>query len=417
MKRSAVREFLKVTAQPEMISFAGGLPAPELFPLEQIREATGAVLHRDGARALQYGETEGLAGLRDWIAQRFSRPDRPLSRSNILIVSGAQQGLDLIGRVFLEPGDAALIENPTYLALLSAWRPNGVEFIALPGDADGIRPDKLARSRLLDSLRSGPSPALKPKLLYTIPNFQNPTGICLARDRRRPLVEWARHHDVGIVEDDAYSELRYEDETLPSLAELDAAMTNPDGRGQASGPEKDKGGNVLTVGTFSKVLAPGLRVGWIIGPLAVVEKLVQAKQAMDLHTGSLSQHIILELLQRGELERQIPRLRASYRERRDRMLAALDRYLTPDRGVSWTRPAGGMFLMVTLPAGQSATALLPAALQQNVAFVPGAEFHLDGNGDRTLRLNFSNPSVERIEEGIRRLAGLINEGLTSVRAR
>lgn len=345
MRRSAIRELLRCTRQPEMISFAGGLPAPEMFPLEEIHAAAS----RLPASALQYGETEGVVELRDWVAERFKRP-----RENVLIVSGAQQGLDLLGRVLFNEGDPVEVENPTYLALLAAWRPLGVRFVRQNG-----------------------------KIAYTVPNYQNPQGTTLDLAQRRALVE----RGIGIVEDDPYRELRFEGEPLPTLLEL------------------DRGENVIHVSTFSKVLAPGLRVGWVIGPEAVIEKLVQAKQAVDLQTSTFNQMLILDLLRSGVWERQIPRLRSTYRERRDVMLAALEEHFP--EGVTWTRPTGGMFLMVHLPADMNAAELLPACLAKNVAFVPGEEFHIDGMGKNTMRLNFSNAKPERIAEGIRRLAGVI----------
>ena len=391
MRRSAVRELLKLTERPDMISFAGGLPAPELFPLEEIRAATAQVLATRGSRALQYGETEGVPELRDWIAARFRKPGLPITRSNVMIVTGGQQGLDLLGRVLLDPGDRVIVENPTYLALLSAWRPLGVEFLPAAADAEGIQVDSLATSLLQE-----------PKLLYTIPNFQNPGGTTLSARRREALVEWARVHQVGLIEDDPYGELRFEGSTLPSLLSLDARHSTSNQQEGAS-----LQGNVAYCGTFSKVLAPGLRVGWIIAPEELLEKLIQAKQATDLHTSSLSQHLCYQLLLDGVLERQIPRLRQAYGERRDTMLAALQRYFPA--GIRWNKPDGGMFFLMTLPESMDAKDVLKEAIQHNVAFVPGEEFHLHGQGRNTLRLNFSNASRERIEEGMKRLGAVIKK--------
>jgi 2-aminoadipate transaminase len=384
MRRSAIRELLKVTAKPEMISFAGGLPAPELFPTEELRAAAQVVLGKQGAQALQYGQTEGIVELRDWIAHKFTTPDLPLSRENVVIFNGAQQALDLVGRVLLNEGDRVIVENPTYLALLLAWRPLGVEFLPLAGDANGLRLDAL--EELLP---------LGPKLLYTIPNFQNPQGTTLGAERRRQLVARLRQAGVTIVEDNPYGDLRYSGEAPPHLLELDAVCANGDPRGS----------NVIYAGTFSKVLAPGLRVGWVIAPVEVTDKLTLAKQAADLHSCTLSQHLIWTLLRDGALERQIPNLREAYRVRRDAMLSALSRYFPKE--VHWTQPDGGMFLMVTLPEGWDAAELLRESLQRQVAFVPGEEFHVNGQGRNTLRLNFSNATPERIEEGIRRLAGAL----------
>ena len=362
MKRSAIRELLRCTARPDMISFAGGLPGSDLFPVEEVREATAKVLKDSPVAALQYGETEGIAALRDWVAEHFSRAGFKLERKNVLIVSGAQQGLDALGRVLLNEGDVVAVENPTYLALLSAWRPLMPRFVT-PADTEGA------------------------KVIYVIPNFQNPQGTSLDVAERKKLIEHARATGAAIVEDDPYRELAYDTDLPPTMLELDGAE------------------NVVYTSTFSKVIAPGLRVGWVIGNEALIEKLIHAKQGMDLHTSTFNQLLVLELLRRGIWEKQIPRLRTAYRERRDAMLSALEKHFPKD--VHWTRPAGGMFLMVHLPPRFSAAELLPACLEKNVAFVPGEEFYLNGAGKNTLRLSFSNASPERIAEGIRRLAAMI----------
>lgn len=385
MRRSAVRELLKLTAQPSMISFAGGLPAPELLPLLEVNAAAAAVLQERGVEAVQYGETEGIPELRDWVAARSSSRGRRLTRANVAITAGAQQALDLLGRILLDPGDRVIVENPTYLALLSAWRPLGVEFLGAPGDAEGLLPQGL------ESLASS-----RPKLLYTIPNFQNPSGTTLDAQRRAAVLAWAGRHDVTIVEDDPYGELRFEGADLPTLFEVES---------QTGATE-----NVVSVGSFSKTLAPGLRVGWVVAPEPVIEKLVGAKQAADLHTSSLSQHIIRVLLSNGVFETQLPRLRTAYRERRDSMLQAMARHFPGT--VSWTRPQGGMFLLVRLPPQLSAQEILKAALSRGVAFVPGEEFHLNGEGRNTFRLNFSNTSPPKIEEGIERLGELLHQRLS-----
>jgi 2-aminoadipate transaminase len=385
MKRSAVREILKVTSRPDIISFAGGLPASDLFPVPKVQAAVEAVFKRVGGQSLQYAETEGVAGLREWIARKLSRPHLAVSAENVLVTSGAQQALDLIGRVMLDAGDRVLVENPTYLALLSAWRPLGVEFVSAASDPSGMRLDGL------DEL------ALKkhPKVLYLVPNFQNPQGTTLSRDRREELVAWLKINNVAAVEDDPYGQLRYDGEPLPSLFELDATVKP--GAGLES--------RVIRVGSFSKILMPGLRVGWVAAAQPVIEKLVQAKQAADLHTSSLSQYIVWELVQNGFLEEFVPLLCSTYRQRRDVMIASLQRHFSGF--ATWTQPQGGMFLMVTLARDIDATQLLPQALEQKVAFVPGEEFHLNGEGRHTMRLNFSNSRPEAIESGIARLAAVV----------
>ncbi len=383
MKRNAVRELLKVTANPRIISFAGGLPAPELFPLDEIADAFAQVMSRHGAHAFQYRETEGIADLRDWIAAAATRPGFRVQRRHVAIVSGAQQALDLLGRILIDPGDTIAVENPTYLALLSAWNAYDARFQPVPSDADGL---------LVDQLDSILPPTTK--LFYLTPNFQNPQGTTLSAARRDTLVRFAQERGIALIEDDPYGALRYEGNPSPSLLELDA-ISGPSVRGE-DGP-----GNVIHVGTFSKILVPGLRVGWVIAAEPVIERLVQAKQSADLHTSSLGQHLVAELLMRGLLDRQIPKLCAAYRDRRNAMLTAMAKHLPTE--VHWTRPAGGMFLLATLPPFMNVQTLLAESLRREVAFVPGEEFHLGGQGKQTIRLNFSNANPDLIEEGIRRL--------------
>lgn len=385
MKRSAVRELLKVIHRPEIISFAGGLPDASLFPLPRVRAAAATVLRQVGAQSLQYGETEGVLGLREWLAERFRRPGLPVRPENVLITSGGQQALDLLGRVLLNPHDAVVVENPTYLALLSAWRPWEVRFRGAASDSDGMRVNTL------DALCAGESP----KALYLVPNFQNPQGTTLSQPRRRQLAGWLRRRNVVAIEDDPYGELRYSGQPLPSLQEMEAETRES--------VELDS--PVIRVGSFSKMLMPGLRVGWVIAARPVIEKLVMAKQAADLHCSTLSQFLVLELVRQGFLQEFVPLLCRTYGERRDCMLAALQKHLP---GLArWTEPQGGMFLLVTLPEPIDTTALLSEALKQHVAFVPGEEFHLAGQGRNTLRLNFSNAQPRAIEAGVGRLAEVV----------
>jgi 2-aminoadipate transaminase len=382
MKSSALRELMKVTSRQDIISFAGGLPAAELFPLARFQSALTAVLEV-GGQALQYSVTEGLPRLRDWLAHRFSNERLRVARENVLITAGAQQALDLVGRILLEKGDRVIVENPTYLALLSSWRPTGVEFLPAVCDAGGLRVEEC--QALLK---------LRPKAIYCVPNFQNPQGATLTLERRERLVALAREGSMAIIEDNPYGDLRYSGSALPNLLELDARNNTA----------SDIDSRVIHVGTFSKVLAPGLRVGWVIASRAVIEKLTLAKQAADLHASTLSQHLALELVSRGFLEEFVPVLRRHYGQRRDAMLEALARYFP--KNATWTKPEGGLFLWVTLPQHIDAGQLLPAALEQRVAFVPGEEFHLGREGKNTMRLSFSNSSPERIEEGIQKLGRL-----------
>jgi 2-aminoadipate transaminase len=384
MRRSAIRELLKVTRRPEVISFAGGLPAAELFPIPQVKAAVDAVLQTLGGKSLQYGETEGVPELREWVAHHFSRNGVQITADNVLITTGAQQALDLVGRVFLDETDRAVVENPTYLALLSAWRPYVGEFLAVPSDEHGMQVDELPR--ILEK---------QPKLVYITPNFQNPQGTTLTRERREKLVALLSEHNMGLLEDNPYGELRFDGEALPHLLEIEAAQ------GMRGGLPN----HVMYSGTFSKVLMPGLRVGWVIAAPEVIDKLGMAKQAADLHTSTICQYAALELLRRGFLDEFVPVLCKSYGERRDLMLSALEKHI--GTRAKWNRPEGGMFLLVTLPAKYDTTKLLGRALEQNVAYVPGEEFHMNGEGKNTMRLNFSNARPEQIEEGIRRLATIL----------
>ena len=380
MKPSALRELLKVTARPGMISFAGGMPAAELFPLERVEAGVKAVLKNLGGRALQYGETEGVPELRDWIARQCAKGKLQLTRENVLVTTGAQQALDLVGRVFLDEGDAVVVENPTYMSALLAWQPHGVHFLPMPIDERGIELDH--------------APELfvrRPKMAYFIPNFQNPTGLSLSLEQRKQLVELARQSGTPLVEDDPYSELRYEGEPVAALLELDQPP--------------DDGGRVIHLGTFSKTLAPGFRIGWIVGPRVVIERLGRAKQAMDLHTSTFNQYLALELVNSGYREEMIPKFRQAYCERRNAMLDSMEKYFPAE--ARWTKPDGGMFIFATLAGEVSAADLLRRAIEQNVAFVPGNEFFVDGAGKNTMRLNFTRTAAAQITEGIRRLAGLM----------
>lgn len=389
---SAIRELLKVTEQPGTISLAGGLPASEIFPIEEISDVTQRILEKQGQQALQYGTTEGYTPLREFLAQQFQQQGLNVSRDNILITSGSQQGLDLLGKILLNPGDRLLVESPTYMGALQAFNPYEPEYIAVRSDAEGIVTEEL-------------EPALQqnPKCIYALPTFQNPSGVTFTLERRQQLVELAARYGVPIIEDDPYSQLRFEGEAEPSLLQLEHA------RWQTEQSDQPYEGNVIMLNTFSKVLTPGLRVAWIVGPAQVIRKLVLAKQGTDLHTATLNQIIAYELARTGFLEKHVPRIRTLYRARRDAMLAALEEYF-PDN-VSWTHPQGGLFLWVTLPEGIDTAQLLKEALEYRIAFVPGAAFHANGGGSNTMRLSFSNVNEEQIEQGIGRLGKLLHTTL------
>jgi 2-aminoadipate transaminase len=390
MKRSTVREILKLTARPEVISFAGGLPAPELFPVDRIREATDTVLAERGREALQYSTTEGMRELREWIAARMSGANLQVEGDNILIVSGSQQALDLVARVLIDEGDHIVVENPTYVGMLQCWRPYNLHFSAIPTDADGMQVDAIPAV-----LHSAPH-----KLMYSIPTFQNPMGVTLSHERRVRLAQILVEQGIPFYEDDPYSALRYSGDEIPTVLECEALA-----RGS-----KTLEGSVMYAGTFSKTLTPGLRVGWIAAAAPVIDKLVQAKQAQDLHTGTLTQLITYEIVREpGFLEAHIQTLRATYQRRRDLMLRMLEENFPQE--VTWTHPDGGLFLMITLPAGMDATELLKAATARDVAFVPGDGFYTGEDGHNTFRLNYSNAREDRIEEGIRRLGEVVKAAI------
>jgi 2-aminoadipate transaminase len=390
MSSSAIREILKMTQIPGIISFAGGLPAPEVFPVGEIQAASDVVLSEVGAQALQYYPTEGYMPLREMIVRHSARYGLNISVDNVLITTGSQQALDLLGKVFINRGDRILVESPTYLGALQAWNAYGPEYVAVPFDDDGMQVDTLE-----EALRMGP------KFIYVLPNFQNPTGVTLSLERRQALIELADRYGVPLVEDDPYGQLRYEGEHIPPVVVLDGQYRNE--------VRKAYHGNVIYLSTFSKTLAPGLRLAWVTAPAEVIRKLVQAKQGADLHTPTFNQMVAYETAKGGFLDQHIQTIRKVYGERRLIMLEALEKNFPS--GVKWTRPKGGMFLWVTLPEGMDAAELLPKAVEKMVAFVPGGPFHANGGGENTMRLNFSNAQPEMIREGIARLGQVLREEL------
>ena len=392
IKSSVIRELLKLTQRPEVISFAGGLPAPELFPIARFQEACRRVLAEKASFALQYGTTEGYAPLRELIAGNMARYGIVAGVENVLITSGSQQALDLIGKLLVNRGDRVLVEAPTYLGALQAFDIYGAEYVSVPIDADGLQ------TELLDeALRSCP------KFMYVLPNFQNPGGVTLSEGRRHELVLLADKYGIPIIEDDPYGQLRYEGEHLPALVVVDRENL-----------QRDDGyrlGNVIYLSTFSKTLAPGLRLGWIVAPAEVIGKLVQLKQGADLHTSTFTQAVAYEVARDGFLDEHVRTIRQVYRQRRDAMLSALQEFFPPE--VTWTHPAGGLFLWVTLPEGMDCQALFEVALRENVAFVPGGCFYAGSDeGRRHMRLNFSCAQPEQIREGIRRLAVAVRSQMT-----
>lgn len=387
MGSSVIRELLKLTEQPDIISFAGGLPAPEVFPVKEFKEACNIVLETMGAQALQYSTTEGYTPLREMIARHTGRYGIKVGAGNIAITSGSQQALDFIGRLFLNRGDYIVVESPTYLGALQAWNAYGAQYISVPSDENGMIVDELEKA-----LRIGP------KFIYVLPNFQNPSGSTMTLERRQKLVEIADHYGVPIIEDDPYGQLRFEGEHLPSVAVLDSRYREDNGTYT---------GNVIYLSTFSKLLAPGLRLAWVIAPEQVIRKIVMTKQAADLHTATFNQIVAHQVAKGGFLDEHVKVIRAIYKERRDVMLETMDEIFP--REVRWTRPQGGMFLWGILPDYMDAADLLKKAVDKKVAFVPGAAFHPTGGGNNTMRINFSYSKPEVIREGITRLGLLLHE--------
>jgi len=374
VRTSTIREILKVTEQPKIISFAGGLPAPELFPVDDILSAAARVLSEGGAAALQYSPTEGFPPLREAFAAESRRRGIDCSAEDILITTGSQQPLDLAGKIFLDAGDCVLTESPTYMAAIQAFQTYGARFAAAPTDHDGLIPEAL--------------PALiereRPRFLYTIPSFQNPTGVTLTAERRRLLYSIAARYELIVLEDDPYGALRYAGTAINPIKSLDTE------------------GIVIYLSTVSKTIAPGLRVGWVVAAEHIRRKLTIAKQAADLHTSSLDQRIVHRYLADFDSRAHIERIRRSYGERFSVMDAALSEHMPP--GFTWTHPQGGMFLWVTCPVGVNTNELMREALARKVLFVPGQDFFPDTPGHRFMRLNFSNAAPEQIRQGIRRLA-------------
>jgi 2-aminoadipate transaminase len=390
MGSSVIRELLKLTEQPDIISFAGGLPAPEVFPVRQFQEACNRVLSNSGAQALQYSATEGLLPLREMITKHNEKFSVRATPDNVMITSGSQQALDFIGRVFINRGDYVVVESPTYLGALQAWNAYGAQYIPVPCDEDGMVVDKLE-----EALRFGP------KLIYVLPNFQNPSGSTMSLERRKRLVELADRYGVPIVEDDPYGLLRYDGEHLPSVALLDSQYRN-----ETSG---EYNGNVIYLSTFSKLLAPGLRLAWVVAPREVIRKLVMTKQAADLHTSSFNQYVAYDVAKSGFLDEHVKVIRATYKERRDVMLEVMEEVFPSE--VKWKKPMGGMFFWSVMPESIDAAEILKVAIERKVAFVPGAAFHPDGTGKNTMRLNFSFSSPDTIREGITRLGITLKEAL------
>jgi 2-aminoadipate transaminase len=377
MNPSVIREILKVTERPGIVSLAGGLPSPDTFPIEAMREATARVLRDSPREALQYAASEGFAPLREWVAAHLAEQGLQVRAEQVLITTGSQQGLDLVGKVLIDAGSAVAVEAPTYLGALQAFAPYEPEIVAVPCDDDGPLPGALQAAR-------------GARFLYVAPNFQNPSGRCMSEGRRAALVEAARAQGLPIVEDNPYGDLWFES---PPPALL--ASRWPEG--------------TVYLGSFSKVLAPGLRLGYVVAPKAMSPKLLQAKQAADLHTPGFNQRVVFEVIRNGFLKDHVPTIRARYKAQRDAMRAALEAHMPA--GCHWRVPVGGMFFWVELPTGLDAAALLPQAVERGMAYVPGAAFFAADARANTLRLSFVTVAPAEIERGVRILGQVLVEAL------
>lgn len=382
MKRSVIRELLKMTQRPELISFAGGLPSPESFPVEQLKQVVVEVLDTDSARALQYSETEGDKRLREILVEKYRKEGLNININNLIISTASQQALDLIPKIFVNPGDKVICGLPSYLGGISAFATYGADLVGIELDDHGMRSD-LLEQKMQELQRKGQ----KPKFIYVIPDFQNPTGICMPERRRLEIIEIARKYNVLIVEDSPYREVRFSGTPQRTMYELDGT------------------GQVILLGTMSKIFVPGFRLGWIVAHEDVIDKLVMAKQNTDLCTSSFVQKIAAKYFDKGYFEPNLAKTNAMYKEKRDAMVEAFHKFMP--KGVKWTEPEGGLFLFVTLPEYIDAENLFKIAIEENVAFVPGTVFYCNGEGKNTLRINFSFMSKELNIEGSRRLANAI----------
>lgn len=377
LKASEIRELLKLTTMPEIISFAGGLPAPELFPTEDLKKVDEAVLTKEGQAALQYGTTEGYTPLREQIAGRMKKSFMvDCTPENIVITSGSQQGLSLLAQIFLNPGDVVLVESPTYLGAINAFKLCGPEFVEVPTDDKGIIPEELEKilAKYGDRVR----------MMYVIPEFQNPTGITWPMERRKAFMDIINRYDFPVLEDDPYGELRFDGDKVPSLKSMDTK------------------GNIIFLGSFSKILMPGLRIAWMVADPTIIDKVVKLKQAVDLQSSSFGQRQTSFFIDMYDLDAHVAKIKELYKKRRNLMCDSMKEYFP--EGITFTYPEGGLFTWVTLPEGMDAKELMPKVLAKNVAYVPGGPFYPHGGNANHFRLNYSNMPEERIVEGIKRLS-------------
>ena len=386
MKRSAIREILKLLQKPGMISFAGGLPSPETFPINDLKVIAAEVLEKDGASALQYGTTEGDPKLREILVERHKKQGLDITTDNLIITTGSQQALDLIGRIFIDPDDYILCGLPSYLGGINAFNTYGARLKGIQLDEYGMKPSELEKA--VTTLKTL---GRKVKFIYIIPDFQNPAGITIPESRRIEIIEIAEKFDLLIVEDSPYREVRFEGQSQEMMYRL------------------DRYGRVITLCTFSKIFAPGLRVGWVLGQTAILNRLVMAKQTADLCTSAFVQKILASYIEKGLLDKNLPRTIELYRHRRDHMLDCFRKFM-PEK-IKWTEPQGGLFLFITMPANLDAGNILNKAIKNKVAFVDGATFFCNDSGHNTMRINFSYSNDDEIELGVKRLAGVIRDEL------
>jgi len=383
MKSNVIREILKITKKPGVISFGGGLPAPELFPAQRILEACKKVLTDQPHEALQYATTEGYPPLREAIAERMNNLGVKCEADEIMITGGSQQGLDVIGRVFLDPDSVVLTSRPTYLGAIQAFNAYHPHYVTQPSDDDGFTVFGL--EELIETHG--------PRVIYLVPTFQNPDGRTIPEERRKIILDLAEQHGIPVIEDDPYSELVFEGQIPKHMKAM-----SPD--------------NVIMLGTFSKLLAPGLRIAWLIAPKGTAyDRCVRMKQGADLHTNTFAQHVVYEFMRDGALDEHLKIIKKTYAHRKNLMVKMMKEHFP--EGVSFTEPTGGLFLWVTLPEKIDTTELLPKAVENNVAYIPGSAFYPDGGGKNTMRLNFSKPTEEEIEIGIPKLAKLFQEVIDS----
>ncbi len=390
LRRTEIRELLKLTRLPDTISFGGGLPDPAIFPYEAVEAASLRAIRESGRLALQYSPTEGEPLLRDQVAAFQQRQGEQVKPEEMIIVSSSQQALDLLGKVFLDPGDTVVVERPCYVGAIQAFRAYGAEFHGIDMDDDGMIPEKLERTLSILATRGR-----KPKFIYVIPDFQNPSGRNLSLERRRQVLDIAERFDLPIIEDSPYRELRYSGELIPSIRSM------------------DRNNRVIQMKTLSKIFCPGFRLGWLIAPPPVLEKLIMAKQGTDLCTSAYVSIVTAYLLMDGHIEKQIEISRKLYAKKAATMLAALESSMPAEEGIEWSHPDGGMFLWLKLPGYMDTVEMIEQAVQKRVAYVVGSAFYTDGSGRNEMRLNFSYPTEEQIVTGIGRLAEVIAGRLTS----